>query len=687
MVTKEAVCEGGKHFGIQLVYALAWLGWIVWILGHLFGSLVGVTLIIHLVILIPTVVSGQGVAITSVIFMIFFGLAIYPLILIPLWCCASWAKCTFPGEHREKLTPQQRVLDESLAEGTGGGDAQDAKPAGGPGVCVVGAVRVVEAVIGVLFLVFLIGAFLVGSRVCASIFDVFLFIIIVILPLVHLAGRWVCYWGCSIDAVFACYRCHLPSVFRTDPFYLSIYRHDGATWTELYSHYSCDLLWKILQPLAAVVYAIFGFSVPGTCWVPALIVLLGLTPLLAGIQFPFFILRALCSFGCKSDDVQIPEGEGKVDFVPDILGDDWKGFRLLSMLFLPLFCAILILPILSIFHPWGHRTLSPIMKEVPDWPFNPPTFTPYPSTVIPVSEVCYVKPFGLSMAQIVALAGFSYWDLSSISKDPNSDAGIRARHVVEEFFDPKDPKVNLTHFTQMELLPSTFGSMTKFVFDGPNLTVYAFRGTAESLDWALDAQLFVSSALHTIAFPMSLFLSSLTQFCDKAVMTILGMSLRITRRVNLVDRYTASLRDFMRKNSPDTANVLYVGHSLGGGLAKLFAYQDNVEVVSVSGPGVEIPMAAYSRSNGIYSEEFVTAAEAELLPDYDLIPRVEASTGVKYRIMCDEGVVNCHGIDHTLCMIGVMCHRRHDAFCAAYMNRKNPSGHRWSDMVAFGQGE
>ena len=45
----------------------------------------------------------------------------------------------------------------------------------------------------------------------------------------------------------------------------------------------------------------------------------------------------------------------------------------------------------------------------------------------------------------------------------------------------------------------------------------------------------------------------------------------------------------------------------------------------------------------------------DIIPDNDLIPRIEVSGGIKYRILCDKNFIKCHSIDRTLCMMGLMC--------------------------------
>ena len=45
----------------------------------------------------------------------------------------------------------------------------------------------------------------------------------------------------------------------------------------------------------------------------------------------------------------------------------------------------------------------------------------------------------------------------------------------------------------------------------------------------------------------------------------------------------------------------------------------------------------------------------DLVPDMDLVPRVETSGGTVYRIICKAGVLQCHGKTMSLCEVLIMC--------------------------------
>ena len=41
----------------------------------------------------------------------------------------------------------------------------------------------------------------------------------------------------------------------------------------------------------------------------------------------------------------------------------------------------------------------------------------------------------------------------------------------------------------------------------------------------------------------------------------------------------------------------------------------------------------------------------------DIIPRIETSSGIRYRVLCNKGFFGCHGIERTICQIGATCRR------------------------------
>jgi lipase ATG15 len=328
----------------------------------------------------------------------------------------------------------------------------------------------------------------------------------------------------------------------------------------------------------------------------------------------------------------------------------------------------MILPSAAMFDFRGSRSYPDLPTNLKPWTFAPPEVSDVGAAV---SELCLVQPYGLSMEQVIALANFAYWNMSADDDMTTS--------VMNEFFG-QESEMGRPEVTVMDLKEYPFGAASKFEFPGANLTVFSIRGSVQSLDWALNAQLFISSLFHTLAFPLALVSSPLTPFCDMVVRKLLSTPIWLTGGANLIDRYHTSIQDWIADNPPpDNDTVLYVGHSLGGGLAKLFAYEANSPVISVSGPGIEVLMTAFDVNDEVTTTDRVIAAQAELIPDNDVVPRIEASTGVKYRVLCNQGIIKCHQVTRTLCMTGIMCGRVHENFCKA--NVKN-----WDDMKKFAEG-
>ena len=99
-------------------------------------------------------------------------------------------------------------------------------------------------------------------------------------------------------------------------------------------------------------------------------------------------------------------------------------------------------------------------------------------------------------------------------------------------------------------------------------------------------------------------------------------------------------------------NVVIVGHSLGGGLAKLFGRFIGKQAISLSGPGVNAFHSLWKYKQE--SENFEISA-IDFVPDMDLVPRVEVSGGTIYKIVCKKGVFSCHGKELSLCETLTMC--------------------------------
>ena len=198
------------------------------------------------------------------------------------------------------------------------------------------------------------------------------------------------------------------------------------------------------------------------------------------------------------------------------------------------------------------------------------------------------------------------------------------------------------------------------------ITILSIKGTSLTTDIYIDAQLYFSSILLSI-------LSSFSVLTQKDSLTFnlieysLNIPYRIFFRFLLIDTYMNQLKKAYVENEYSFyKNVVIVGHSLGGGLAKLFGRFVGKQAISLSGPGIN---AFHSLWNYQKQSENFEISAIDLVPDKDLVPRVEVSGGTIYRIICRSGILTCHGKELSLCESLIMCrHPAYESYCKTLGN-------------------
>jgi lipase ATG15 len=184
------------------------------------------------------------------------------------------------------------------------------------------------------------------------------------------------------------------------------------------------------------------------------------------------------------------------------------------------------------------------------------------------------------------------------------------------------------------------------------VTILAIKGTSYNIDIYLDMQLYFSSILLNLLSTFSL-MTEKNSFSFRLVEYTLNIPYRIFFRNLIIDNYLKNLQTaYVDNEQTFFRNVVIVGHSLGGGLAKLFGRTIGKQAISLSGPGINAFHSLWNYKGN--SENFGISA-IDLVPDKDLVPRVEVSGGTIYRIICKEGILNCHSKDNSLCEVLIMC--------------------------------
>ena len=194
------------------------------------------------------------------------------------------------------------------------------------------------------------------------------------------------------------------------------------------------------------------------------------------------------------------------------------------------------------------------------------------------------------------------------------------------------------------------------------LTILSIKGTTNKKDVFLDLQLYLPSVLLTYLSYFSL----LSQQKDTISFRFLEFSLSLPYRVFcqylIIDGY---LRDLLKAYNDNKSkfknNLLIVGHSLGGGLSKILGRFLGKQAISLSGPGVNAFHSLWEYEGS--SDDFEISA-IDLVPDMDLVPRVEISGGTIYRIICKEGPLKCHSKELSLCEVLIMCRNpNYEQYC------------------------
>ena len=184
--------------------------------------------------------------------------------------------------------------------------------------------------------------------------------------------------------------------------------------------------------------------------------------------------------------------------------------------------------------------------------------------------------------------------------------------------------------------------------------VFSVRGTKALKDCILDIEMFSSSAMLSLIRLLPL-IGNTESFFSKKVSEYLTFPIRIFKKFSLTNQYVEELSEKYEEYSSTDRNIIFTGHSLGGGLAKLLGIKYNKQSISFSGPGVTPLEIEYSKQN----HHYVKTNFVDIVPDKDIVPRVEVTSGTVFRVICDEPIptalLKCHSIDRTVCMMGMMC--------------------------------
>lgn len=266
--------------------------------------------------------------------------------------------------------------------------------------------------------------------------------------------------------------------------------------------------------------------------------------------------------------------------------------------------------------------------------------------------MCHASLYNLNFIQLVSLAQAAY-----ITKE---DDIIKAKNIYYGNTIFKDPNIIIK---KMKFLTQKNDNIVvlriDFEFTNSNrkLIVFSIRGSTSSGDWLLDLEMYSPSAMFTLikSIPFIVKDESLASSCLNFFLTF---PLRMMEDITLIRKYSTkiyNLVDNIIDENKNNTDFIFVGHSLGGGLSKYVATHYKMQSFSVSGPGIT-PLE-YKHQTIFGYNKFFKSSFIDIIPDLDIVPRLEISGGIKYRVLCNKNAITCHSIDRTLCMMGIMCHQ------------------------------
>jgi hypothetical protein len=540
--------------------------------------------------------------------------------------------------------------------------------------------EIIYSILSIFLVIFAALGMLIGNTIGVTGLDVMATAFAVVVPLTRYTLAFLGYSFNSVLSFFGKFRVAFNSLdpVPDDPFTLSIYRHrrmcmtapdasnpkewfccagddvavpasiriGDRVWT-CYRWFCAFGLLLYLMILPAVLGDSNGARVTGFIF----FYLILMFPNIITLEFPLVILNRILACGWSWQSLVASASVETQQFSRSILLERRHYFFRVASTAVSILVAVICitLPLVPLFIGESERGNAPLPLPAD---FLHSTVAVTPPQDAQVSNLCTVKAFNLGMIQVTALAAASFHAISP-------DIAV-AREFVSEFFPPEEARFNITDSGEMNVDEFEYGAASYFEFGALNLTVFSIRGLSSRVDTALSAQFLMSSGLLALSMPLSLFLSSTTPFTMYAIQGFLAFPVLLMRDITLIERYIKDITKYYEA-IPKQSHVLFTGHAVGGGIAKILAHIYGKHSVTVSAPGVTIYNIVYDRQDGQTRD--MSTAVTDIVPDLDLMAKIEVSPGVTYRVICDEGAGACHSIWHTLCMMGLMCETPHDMFC------------------------
>ena len=273
------------------------------------------------------------------------------------------------------------------------------------------------------------------------------------------------------------------------------------------------------------------------------------------------------------------------------------------------------------------------------------------------NPICRVNVSGLDMTQMSAFAEAAY--IENLTTDSQE-----LDNLLSTFFD-KDWKNYIEVIPDVQEVDWTHGQIGHFRYtkDGQNLHIVSIRGTTNTIDVMADVELWASSFIMNV---LKATIPIFHGYADDSRL-FLGYAMHLPRymfnHLSLINGYISLIYDFVSQMKVENGmEIVLTGHSLGGGLAKLISSMTGYQAISYSGPGITALAAFYQ-----WEDEHIIDSFVNIVPQLDPVPMVDQSTGSDFLIPCQSGMIACHNILRTMCMLATLCgtYTEHYDWCYA----------------------
>jgi len=184
--------------------------------------------------------------------------------------------------------------------------------------------------------------------------------------------------------------------------------------------------------------------------------------------------------------------------------------------------------------------------------------------------------------------------------------------------------------------------------------VIAVKGTSTIWDTLLDTNLFSTITLLQLFGTLMPVLQLLPLRYFQLVIDCVHLPTTKKWERSIWEGLKHNVSRLMAEHPEDT--FVMTGHSLGGGLAQVVAATLNISAVVWSAPGVE-----YSAKLFEVEVQAVKRNVVSVVPDHDLVPRVDLQAGVLQRVECrdksgrEAPFRHCHSLVKTACEVWRVC--------------------------------